>query len=228
MLNTRKHTAILLFANTSEEEVKRKSITKGNSLFQYLNQKTHLEAKKTGLDVILFSEKLQKGNSFSERFSNAIEVVFSQGYEHIISIGNDSPDLKAEHICIAQKNLDKGVTTLGPSLDGGAYLITISKQQFNKKEFIHLPWQYKTLFTSLKKYFDDKNSTVEQIEVLKDIDTTTDLNYFISRFKPVNLVFKELILSILFSLRKVHFTISSLYSQNYSSFFYNKGSPLVI
>ena len=152
MLNTKKHTAILLFANTSEEEVKRKSIVKGNPLFQYLNQKTYLEAKKTGLDVIVFSEKLQRGNSFSERFSNAIESAFLQGYQHIISIGNDSPDLKAKHIAIAHENLNKGITTLGPSLDGGAYLITISKQQFNKKDFASLPWQSRTLFTSLKKY----------------------------------------------------------------------------
>lgn len=228
MLNTKKHTAILLFANTSEEEVKRKGIVKGNPLFQYLNQKTYLEAEKTGLDVIVFSEKFQKGNSFSERFSNAIGTVFSQGYEHIISIGNDSPDLTAEHICTAQRNLTKSITTLGPSLDGGAYLITISKQQFNKKDFASLPWQGRTLFTSLKKYLQSKNNIVQQIEILKDVDTITDLYYFISRFKYVNLAFRKLILNVLFFTRKITSIISCFNKQDYFSLFYNKGSPLVI
>ncbi len=228
MLNTKKHTAILLFANTSEEEVKQKGIVKGNSLFQYLNRKTYLEAEKTGLDVIVFSEKLQKGNSFSERFSNAIESAFLQGYQHIISIGNDSPDLKAKHIAIAHENLNKGITTLGPSLDGGAYLITISKQQFNKKNFTSLPWQSRVLFTSLKKYLEHKNGIVQQIEILKDIDTITDLYYFTSRFKHINLAFRKLILNILFFTRKTTSIISCFNKQNYFSLFYNKGSPLVI
>jgi len=222
---TIKHTAILIFANTPTEEVKRKNIVNGHDLFEHLNNKTYLEAKKTDLDVILYSEELQKGDSFGERFSNAIAYAFSKGYKHIISIGNDSPDLKAKHLTIASENLQQNILTLGPSLDGGTYLIAIAKEQFNKQDFAKLPWQTPKLLASLQNYLKHKDTIVQQLERLKDVDTTTDLHYFLYRFKNSNALLKEIIFTIISSLKRIPFFHFYAYKTQFFTTHYNKGSP---
>lgn len=226
MLDIHKHTAILIFANTSAEEVKRKKIANGQRLFEHLNEKAFLEAQKTGLDIIHYSEELQQGNSFGERFSNAIAAVFSKGYENVITIGNDSPDLKAHHLNIAKENLQKNILTLGPSLDGGAYLITVAKQEFNKQKFAELPWQTSKVFTSLQNYLKTRSKKVKQLKHLKDVDSITDLHYFLARFKHINTVLKDLILNIISSLKKIQFIYFFTFKEQHLSLCYNKGSPL--
>lgn len=226
MLQNKKHTAILIFANSPYEEIEQKGIVNGGILFEYLNQQTFLEANKTGLDVILFSGKFQKGNSFGERFSNAIESVFLQGYEYIITIGNDSPDLKTSHLITAKENLQKNSLTLGPSLDGGTYLITLSKQDFNKQRFANLPWQTSQLFADLKNYLTTKNNNVQELERIKDIDSTDDLHYFLSRFKTTPSFLRKLILRIISPLKKITSTHFFTYQQQPFTRLYNKGSPL--
>jgi len=225
---TTKHTAILLFANSSSEEIKQKKIIKGMDLFKHLNDKISLEAQKTGLDVMLYSEEIQKGNSFGERFANAIESVFLKGYQHVITIGNDSPDLRAHHLTTAAKNLQKNILTLGPSLDGGTYLITLSKQQFNKEQFIKLPWQTSKLLHSLERFLVSKHTTINKLTPLKDIDSFTDIHFFISRFKKTTTLFKSILLSLVFSLRNNFFSPFFFYKEIQLSFPFNKGSPFVI
>jgi len=223
---TIKNTVILVFANTSTEEVKRKKIMNGHNLFEHLNQKIFLETKKTGLEVILYSEEFQTGSTFGERFANAIQHVFSKGYQNIIAIGNDSPDLKARHLTIAKENLKSNTLTLGPSLDGGTYLITLSKTEFNKQEFTQLPWQTSKLFVALQDYLEAKNKNIKQLERLKDIDTLTDLHHFLYRYKHTATFLKELILKIISSVQKKASLIIFSYKESQLSLLYNKGSPL--
>ena len=228
MLKTNlKNTAILIFANTSTEEVKRKKIVNGHDVFEHLNQKIYHEAKKTGLDVIFYSEEHQKGNSFGERFSNAIKHVFSEGYNHVITVGNDSPDLKARHLTIAQNNLDDNTLTVGPSLDGGTYLITLSKKEFNEQEFAKLPWQTSKLLATLQKHLVAKNENIQQLEFLKDVDNLTDLKYFLSRFNGIDTILKKLILDLISLVKKIVLSITHGYKEHQHIAYYNKGSPIL-
>ena len=59
MLNKSTNTAILLFSNTSQKEVKEKQIRNGQLLFKHLHQKALSEAQKTGLDILVFNEKIE-------------------------------------------------------------------------------------------------------------------------------------------------------------------------
>ncbi|CAN0575163.1 unnamed protein product, partial [Ectocarpus sp. 12 AP-2014] len=67
---------------------------KGERVFETLTKETLRKVKRTKQPYFHISEKEQTGNSFGERFTNAIQTVFDKGYEHIITVGNDTPQLK--------------------------------------------------------------------------------------------------------------------------------------
>lgn len=225
MPDIQQQTAILIFANSSQKEVLEKSIPNGESLFDHLNQQTYQVAQETGLDVIVYSEDFQKGNNFGERFSNAIENVFSRGYQQVITIGNDSPNLQSSDLIEAHKNLSKRFSTIGPSLDGGTYLIAIHQDSFQKEDFIMLPWQTSSLRKSLHTYLEKRNDVVRFLSYKKDIDSFQDLHHFLNSFQKISSDFRQ-ILKLLIREISVIFTQSILIiSQLYSSTFFNKGSP---
>ncbi len=128
-------TAILVFARSSKEETVHKSIYNGAQLFDSLTDYTLEIASKTHLPYFHFSEEQQIGDTFGERFINAIQAVFEKGYEQVITIGNDTPQLKVSHIIEAEKQLSSNKSVLGPSADSGFYLMGLHKSQFDHYAF---------------------------------------------------------------------------------------------
>ena len=63
-----------------------------------LNRHTIRQIEHSGLDYFHFTEKEQEGGDFGERFIHAIQSVFNKGYEYIITLGNDTPQLRTKHI----------------------------------------------------------------------------------------------------------------------------------
>lgn len=220
-------TVILLFSNTSQKEVQEKQIISGHTLFSHLHHSTLKEAQKTGLNVLVFNEHNQTGNSFGERFSNAIQQVFNKGYKHIITIGNDSPGLTQEHLIIAERNLKQYKNTIGPSFDGGVYLIAISKHQFQKEKFSALPWQTPKLYKALQLFLSSNHSKLQILEHLKDIDTKDDLYYFLENKKYYDAVLINIILSIVYNFIPDDFSALHL-SNSYIKNQHNKGSPILV
>jgi len=94
----KKNIAVLIFALSQEEEIKRKPFLRNTSLQQDLTSHTLTEVKKTGLDYYVYDEQHQVGTSFGERFTNAITDIYNKGYEAVISVGNDTPNLTNIHV----------------------------------------------------------------------------------------------------------------------------------
>lgn len=69
----------------------------------------------------------QKGNNLGERMYNAIQLLFDAGYQKVSLIGSDSPDIPISYIEIAFQKLDYYEIVIGPSEDGGYYLIGMRK-----------------------------------------------------------------------------------------------------
>ena len=88
----------------------------------------------------------QKGRDLGERLHNIFSHLFSIGYKKIAIIGADSPDLPIEYI---EKSflLLKGKTglVLGPSEDGGYYLIAMSRGD-HREIFKDIPWSTDAVF----------------------------------------------------------------------------------
>ncbi|MFX0556008.1 TIGR04282 family arsenosugar biosynthesis glycosyltransferase [Maribacter sp. CXY002] len=225
-MNTLPNTAILIFANSSKEDCCRKSILHGENLFDSLTDYTIKKVERTGLPYFHFSEKDQVGANFGERFTHAIRSVFYKGFENIITIGNDTPQLKTSHLHVAIEALKNGKTVLGPSLDGGFYLLGIHKSEFNPYVFNQLPWQRFDLLNKISYFFKNSNCSVFNLPALQDLDTIKDVtrlnNFTHSISSRIRALFTTLIGIANGIINKVRLSV-------YTYFFqipFNKGSPL--
>jgi len=122
-------------------------------------------------DATIFQKKVQKGSDLGERMQNAFETEFKEGYEKILIIGSDLFDLKPTHITTAFEALETHDITIGPSLDGGYYLLGM-------KELYHTLFKNKKWGTDsvLEHTLKDlKQQNIKLLEALNDIDTFEDL-----------------------------------------------------
>jgi len=221
----KKKTAILIFTQTASWECKNKYFPKGLELFSELNNQVLNKVKKTGLPYFIITEKEQKGSTFGERYTNAIEFVFKKGFFNIITIGNDTPELKSQQLNQAAANLNKSKTTIGPTLDGGFYILAISKSQFDKTTFLNLPWQKKSLRKELVKTLESTNTSIITLCFYNDLDSQKDIKHYLSY---VNLISKNIFLLIQNIVSLSPKTKGWNVSQNTFTFIlFNKGSPLV-
>lgn len=220
-------TAILIFANNAEKELITKSIQSAD-FFDLLNTETLKTVKKTSLPYYHFSEKEQTGQTFGERFSNAIQAIYDEGYETVISIGNDTPHLKASHILKAVQQLESSDYVLGPSTDGGFYLMGFKKAYFNKQNFEALPWQTSKLQFVLRKALKRNLNKVSYLEVLSDIDDDSDIELVLNHFKTLGFNLKRLLLLIRKIDPSIFFAIRFFTTKIYSKLKHNKGSPALL
>jgi len=229
LLKASQHTtAILVFANSASQEFERKSFAKNPALFEALNNETLTKVKKTKLPYFHFTEKEQFGNSFGERFVNAIQEVYKKGYDNVITIGNDSPQLKIAHLLEANKQLQLGKTVFGPTFDGGFYLMGLHKSNFDASIFLRLPWQRFGLFHRISQLFENNNSHLFRLPVFEDIDTKKDVVKLLGFSKSVATGLLSM-LRILFKNVTFFFEppINKPYNPSTSAPF-NKGSPVLL
>ena len=116
---------------------------------------------------------VQKGNDLGERMKNAFAKGFNDGYNQIILIGSDLPDIKKSHIQSAFNALNSYDTVFGPAEDGGYYLIGLSKMQ--KMVFSNKPWSTSKLLNETLRELEQQSTSFSTLETLNDIDTLEDL-----------------------------------------------------
>lgn len=190
---SKNRTALMVFSLSASQEAQRKQVFGKNKrksstkFFQLLIDGTSQIAENSGLDVVWFDEKKQKGTGFASRFTNAYQDLFDQGYDHVISIGNDCPNLEIRHIQKAVRQLRQNKLVLGPAHDGGVYLIGISKTTFNGNAFQELPWQKEHLYQSLESWGKQAKLQTFSFEYLGDLDTFHDIVNF-SHENPTNVL----------------------------------------
>lgn len=184
MENIIKDTALMVFSLSARKEAQRKTLfgrgrtAVTHNFFDVLIKQTAEIALSSGLDVIWIDETRQRGANFGERYANAFEDVFSQGYEKVISIGNDCPELTLGMLRAAIMQIKDKTLVLGPAADGGIYLLGLHRGAFNVEEFMALPWMGKTLFSELTTKASGKGLACICLKTLSDTDTAKDALYF--------------------------------------------------
>ncbi len=92
----------------------------------------------------------QEGGDLGARMKAAFEWGFSSGYVRVVIIGTDTPHLPIGFIEEAFASLHGETVVLGPSLDGGYYLIGVTRQMPGL--FVNIPWGTdQVLMATLKK-----------------------------------------------------------------------------
>ena len=216
----------MVFARSAQQDAQQKGLINGDLLFHALTKETLQKVERSGLPFFHSTEMEQQGDSFGARFVHAIQEIFSKGFDSVITIGNDSPQLKTKHLVLAHQQLALGHTVLGPSLDGGIYLMGLHKCQFDAQQFLDLPWQRFALFKSIVQLAQKNTATVYRLPVLADIDVLNDFIQLGNFVKSVPTHLLSLLDHFIFFViwqpaRKLGNAITG-----YGTSLQNKGSPL--
>ena len=165
-----------MFSRYAHEEAEQKCYGKrfrkkqALSLAAALIDHTLQEAYGSHLPVLQFFTDQQQGDTFGERFCEAIESGFNAGYQRLIICGTDTPDLKSEQFAAVALKLNTHQIVLGPSADGGVYMIGIHKQAFDKKDFLQISWLTSSVCDQLIDYAHKKTCSLSLEATAIDID----------------------------------------------------------
>jgi glycosyltransferase A (GT-A) superfamily protein (DUF2064 family) len=173
-------TALLLFTRTASQEAAAKQFVfsnkvKSEKISQKLINHSLGQIKKSGLPYFIISSAQQHGNSFGERLANAIEEIFSSGYQNVIAIGNDSPQVTSQLLTHAATEMSLADLVLGPDKRGGIYLLGISKKAYSRNELLNFRWNSTELFNDFIKWKNKYNLVFSILPGLKDLNGETDL-----------------------------------------------------
>ncbi|MBK7429104.1 MAG: DUF2064 domain-containing protein [Saprospiraceae bacterium] len=232
MMNPDCGTAILYFSLSPKAQAQSKQ-WKGVS--PALARKTqsklfhHTESiiKKSGLPCIHSDENNQRGDDFGSKLSNAMEDVFSLGYNSVIVLGNDCPELNQDIIQSADQYLKRSQIVIGPSQSGGVYLMGIEQSNFEKIAFQKLPWQSKELQAALLGYFNKYSAETALLPFLANLNHHRELSIF-TGLKRIHRSLVLVFQALLKCLQRHSFQLKSLQSSFFlSPSISHRGPPAV-
>ena len=128
-----------------------------------------------GDDVIYIP---QMGADLGERLTSATQWAVKQGYTKILFVGSDSPTLPISYISQALTLLDSRDTVIGPSTDGGYYLIGFSAAVLSTTVphvFEEIAWSTAEVFQQTVGRIYSAEATLGLLPPWYDIDTAEDL-----------------------------------------------------
>ena len=123
----------------------------------------------------------QSGGDLGHRQAHAIRQALEQGYRRVIIIGSDSPTLPAAYLTDALSKLTQTDMVVGPSEDGGYYLIGFQNNQntcLPKRidPFLsNLPWSTDQIVFSVAKRAQSFGFNLRFLPEHYDVDTCSDL-----------------------------------------------------
>ena len=223
--------ALLLFLRNESEEALAKPLARGGrrinkAVFQKLNHHAQRQARRSGLPLLTVKGRQQSGHTFGERLANAFEFAFAQGYGRIIAIGNDCLALDAARLIEAARCLEHTNVVLGPARDGGVYLLGLSRQAYDRRFFLKLPWQTSRLGSALRQYAGQWGHTPLLLSVEEDADDAFFFLCLVGRLSPYSLLRRELE-KLITPVGREHIFLMLSHSSQYGHSFLKRGPPSI-
>lgn len=117
----------------------------------------------------------QSGGSLGQRMEAGINLLCSKGYEKVIVLGSDSPSLSLEIIDEAFELMDKQKIVLGPSLDGGYYLLGVCS--YPPDIFSGINWGSSSVFSETVERLGRERLKYSLLPYWYDVDTIQELRF---------------------------------------------------
>lgn len=114
----------------------------------------------------------QQGADLAERLLYAFQWTHTHGYQNSILIGSDSPHITRDIIAEARDALNEADVVLGPSDDGGYYLIAMHEPH---DVFSGIPMSTSVVTQRTIEQAERQGLTVQCIHPLFDVDELPDL-----------------------------------------------------
>jgi len=135
----------------------------------------------------IFGEKYQylpqKGDDLGQRMEHCFRNAFSRGFRRVIVIGSDVPDLPEDTFGDAFRFLNTADCVIGPSLDGGYYLIGFRSDSLLREAFRGIHWGTDTVLEKTTDTLRRHHLRTHLLRTWRDIDTVEDLKQFFEKNK---------------------------------------------
>ena len=120
---------------------------------------------------------LQRGRALGARLEAAFRDAFAEGARRVIAIGTDSPSMPPASLRAGFRLLNECECVLGPSLDGGYYLIGLSLDC--PHVFRGIEWSSPTVYRDTVQIIKSRGVTYRELPVWYDVDTAEDLEFLV-------------------------------------------------
>lgn len=122
-----------------------------------------------------FDKHVQAEGDLGKRMAHAFSVTLAE-QEKAIIIGSDCPDINPDIIEDAFDRLDLADVVIGPTLDGGYYLLGMKTDQNHL--FQEMAWSTDSVFADTKEKMICANLLYSVMPTLSDLDNIEDLLKF--------------------------------------------------
>ena len=132
----------------------------------------------------------QTGTDLGTRLTSATQWASENGYEKILVVGSDSPTLPLEYILQAVVGLDSRDIVIGPSVDGGYYLIGFSVENLNEivpSIFEEIAWSTPQVLQQTVERVRTMDATLKVLPPWYDVDTPEDLSFLLTHLSAIRL-----------------------------------------
>lgn len=126
----------------------------------------------------------QQGEDLGERMKNGFLEAFAMNFKRVLLIGSDIPDLPLGYIEEAFVSLKEKEVVIGPSFDGGYYLIGFKDETFSLQVFKGIPWGTERVLEQTTKRLEREGRTIHFLPPLRDMDTIEDLRNLSKALQP--------------------------------------------
>ncbi len=116
-------------------------------------------------------------DDLGKRMDHAFSQAFEKHYTYTVMIGSDLPTIDSDIITQARTALNEHDIVIGPSIDGGYYLIGL--KQPTPELFIDIPWSTNEVTSRTQEMADRLGLSVKLLAQQRDLDTIDDLQVFI-------------------------------------------------
>ncbi|MCC6410485.1 MAG: TIGR04282 family arsenosugar biosynthesis glycosyltransferase [Saprospiraceae bacterium] len=127
-------------------------------------------------DEAFFEKHQQHHGDLGARMHHAFQKAFETGAKKVVIAGSDCPELEAGILQQAFDLLDTHDTVLGPSIDGGYYLLGLKTP--SPELFENMVWSIETVFSQTLTRLKNTGKSCALLPVLNDIDTEEDWKRF--------------------------------------------------
>ena len=115
----------------------------------------------------------QSPGDLGEKLQSALLDSHNHQMSRVVFIGIDCPDLNADILNQAFADLDTSDVVIGPAVDGGYYLIGLSR--FVPELFQGITWGTDLVFAQTQKIAQSLDLVVSYLPILRDVDRPEDL-----------------------------------------------------
>ena len=122
---------------------------------------------------------LQRGPDLGSRMRQAMQDAFADGANEVLLTGTDLPALPRGSLVQALALIKQHEVVLGPTADGGYYLIGLRKTF--PALFQDIAWSTSTVFAETKRKIESAGLSLGLLPECRDLDTLDDLTYFIAQ-----------------------------------------------